>query len=573
MQNRKIKKIDPQKEKVFIPKMRYWIIVFILVFGMAVLFARIAYLKFVENETLSKAIDQRSIRSVARPVFKAMIKDRHGKLLAVSVKMYNVYVNPKQIQEKHELEKKEETWKQLAHLLNLNYSDLESKINRKGSGFVYLKKEITFEKMQQIEALKLSSVHFESTAHRYYPQGESMAQLIGLTQQDNGSDGVGISGIEKRFDAELTGQSGAVIHRKSLSGKPTEELAAIDGEKGTEIMLSIDARLQNLIYNNLMYAIEINQAESATAVLIDIKTSEILALVSAPSYNPNNRKTIKSGMTRNRAIEDAFEPGSTVKPFIVALALEKNIATTKTLIDTRPIVLNKYPVKDVSYQAEANLEQILVKSSNVGVSKLALKMNPKQVVDFYHSFGLGEPTNLGLIGEQKGNINADRARWSDIERATYAYGYGLSVTPLQLARAYAALGRGGVYCPVTLIKNDVSKVLSECQRVLPEKIDRQILTYLNAVAEHNSHISVPGYQIGIKTGTAKKIGKGKQYENRYVAYTAGIAPIVSPRYALVVLIDDPRGKQYYGGAISAPVFSKIMGSVLRANNIEPDKKQ
>ena len=338
------------------------------------------------------------------------------------------------------------------------------------------------------------------------------------------------------------------------------------------MVLSIDERLQSLIFSELDLAVKFNKADSGTAVLIDINTGEVLAMVTNPSYNPNNRSRIDSSLLRNRAVTDAFEPGSTVKPLVVMAALEKKIADLNTIIDTRPFYLNHYEVKDVSYQKALNLAGILEKSSNVGVSKLALKMRPEDLVEFYSRFGLGQSTGLGIGGESSGSISANRTKWLDIERATYAFGYGLMVTPLQLARAYATIGNYGIYKPISILK--VTEPV-EGKRVVSESIAKTVIKLMEAVAVTGGGVkaSVPDYSVAVKTGTAKKLGPNGKYINEYIAYTAGIAPASKPRYSLVVIIDNPKAGQYYGGTVSAPVFSRIMSGVLRTMNIAPDRKQ
>lgn len=571
MKNKKIiKESFGKNEKVYLPTKQYIFIICLLILAVCIFVGRVAYLQFFANNYLIDEVDKRSINKVERPVLRAMIKDREGKALAVSITMYNVWINPKLIQKENYFDSDLAKWRELAADLGLTLNDIKYKASQKSVSFIYLKKEITPELKHKIESLKLKGIGFDQTARRYYPQGEAMAQIIGLTKADNYGDGSGIEGIEYLYNDLLTSESGSIINRKSRRGKITEEIAAKDGIKGTEVNLSIDARIQKIIYDNLLESVKKNDAESGTAVLIDIKTNEILAMVSAPSTNSNNRSKVDLELIRNRAITDQFEPGSTVKPFIVGLGLEQKVIQPTTVIDTRPMVLNNYTVKDVSYQSSLDIEQILVKSSNVGVAKIALLMNPLDIVNFYKSLGFGQPTDLGLNGEQKGKIFENRKHWAQIERATYAYGYGLMVTPLQLARAYAALGRKGVYCPVTLLKASEGDQLP-CQRILSKDIAEQVLKYMQSVADNNRNVLIQGYQVGIKTGTAKKINAQGQYEDRYIAYTAGVAPIKDPRYSLVVLINDPKGGQYYGGAISAPLFSKIMGSVLREMNVPPDQ--
>lgn len=461
-------------------------------------------------------------------------------------------------------------WQELASSLALPIATVEQKLNQPSLRFVYLAKQITPTNADYLKKLKLPGIYFDKTSKRYYPAGEMIAQLIGLTNIDNSVE-VGAEGIEKSYNSWLIGESGQRIVRRDRFGRVIEELERVDGEAAADLVLSIDERLQSLVYKELDQAVEFNKADSGTAVLVDIKTGEILAMATNPSYNPNNRSKIDASLLRNRAITDAFEPGSTVKPLIVMAALEKKIADLKTIIDTRPFYVNRYEVKDVSYQKSLNLAGILEKSSNVGVSKLALQMDPREVVEFYSRFGLGQTTGLGIGGESSGTIAANRTRWSDIERATFSFGYGLMVTPLQLARAYATIGSYGIYRPVSLQK--VNEPVNG-QRIIDEKTAKTVVELMEAVAVSGggTKASVPGYSVAVKTGTAKKLGPNGKYINQYIAYTAGIAPASKPRYSLVVIIDNPKAGQYYGGTVSAPIFSRIMGGTLRTMNIEPDKE-
>ncbi len=304
-------------------------------------------------------------------------------------------------------------------------------------------------------------------------------------------------------------------------------------------------------------------------MLVDIRTGEILAMANAPSYNPNNRNGITKDLMRNRAVTDTFEPGSTVKPFVVLTALQRGAVQRNEIINTGPLELNGHAVKDVAPRNQQTLDDILVNSSNRGVSRLALRMPANALMETYQNAGLGKPTDLGLGGEQAGFLNANRKRWSDIERANVAYGYGINATPLQIARAYVTLGSFGIYRPLSITKVDPPVIGN---RVFSEKITRDVVNMMEKVAIKNVRAMVDGYRVAIKTGTAKKLENGR-YVDKYMAYTAGIAPVSDPRFALVILIDEPKAGQYYGGAVSAPVFSNIMGYALRSSNISPDAVQ
>ncbi|MCO6546831.1 MAG: peptidoglycan glycosyltransferase FtsI, partial [Gilliamella sp.] len=495
----------------------------------------------------------------------------NGRALAVSVPMFDVWADPKIVVQKGGVKADDIRWQGLAQTLNIPMSTLKQKLNNPSMRFVYLSKQVTPTISDYLKKLKLPGISFAKTSKRYYPAAENIAQLIGLTDIDANGAEKGSEGIEKSFNKWLIGESGQRVVRRDRVGRVIEELERTETETASDLILSIDERLQSLVYSELSQAVQFNKADSGTAVLVDVHSGEILAMATSPSYNPNNRSSIDYNLLRNRAVTDAFEPGSTVKPLVVMAALEKKIANLNTIIDTRPFYVNRYEIKDVSYQKTLNLAGILEKSSNVGVSKLALQMQQDDLVEFYSRFGLGQPTELGLGGEVSGSIAADRTRkWADIERATFAFGYGLTVTPLQLARAYATIGSYGIYRPVSILK--VTEPVKG-KRVVSEKDAKTVVQLMEAVAVTGggTKASVPGYSVGVKTGTAKKLSGGR-YVNQYLAYTAGIAPATAPKYSLVVVIDNPKAGQYYGGSVSAPVFSRIMGGVLRTMNVKPDRQ-
>ena len=476
--------------------------------------------------------------------------------------MYSVVADPKFIFDENALKDKER-WQKLAEALGISYSNLVKRIEKDPkSRFVYLSRQISPTLAQYVKELKITGIVLKSEARRFYPRVEETAHLIGYTN----IDGAGIEGIEKSFDSMLVGKSGSMTYRKDRFGNIVENISDVKKYDAQDVTLSIDEKLQSMVYREIKKAVAENKAESGTAVLVDVRTGEVLAMANAPSYNPNNRVGVKSELMRNRAITDTFEPGSTVKPFVVLTALQRGVVRRDEIINTGPLILNGHEVKDVAPRDQLSLDGILENSSNRGVSRLALRMPPSALMETYQNAGLGKPTDLGLIGEQSGLLNANRARWSDIERANVAYGYGLNATPLQIARAYVTLGSFGIYRPLSITKVDPPVV---GQRVFSEKITREVVNMMEKVAIKNGRAMVEGYRVGIKTGTAKKLENGR-YVDKYVAYTAGIAPITDPRYALVVLINDPKAGQYYGGAISAPVFSSIMSYALRSNNVPPD---
>lgn len=454
---------------------------------------------------------------------------------------------------------------ELAKALDMKYSVMMDKLYASANQrFLYISRHESDVIGDYARALKIDGLVLKAETRRFYPLAEEISQLIGFTDVD---DKQGSEGIERSFDSLLVGKNGKQVIRKDARGNVIEHIRDEKKYDPQDVMLSIDEELQSMVYREIKKAVIENKAESGTAVLVDVQTGEVLAMANAPSFNPNNREDFKAELSRNRAITDTFEPGSTVKPLVVLTALQHKATYLGEVIDTHPFVVNGHTIRDVAPRDSLTLTGILQKSSNIGVSRLALRMPSTALVETYSKVGFGKDTGLGL-GEQRGT-NGDRKRWADIERATMAYGYGLNVTPLQLARAYATLGSFGVYRPLSITKVD-PPVLGE--RALPEKITRDVVKMMESVAqkgEGGQRAMVDGYRVAVKTGTARKLEKG-QYVKKYFAYTAGIAPASNPRFALVVLINEPKAGNYYGGAVSAPLFSSIMGHTLKARNIKPD---
>ena len=453
----------------------------------------------------------------------------------------------------------------LAKTLGMKYNVMMDKLySASTQRFLYISRHESDVIGDYARALKIDGLILKAESRRIYPLAEEVSQLIGFTDVD---DKQGAEGIERSFDSLLVGKNGKQVIRKDARGNVIEHIRNEKKYDPQDVVLSIDEELQSMVYREIKKAVIENKAESGTAVLVDVQTGEVLAMANAPSFNPNNREDFKADLSRNRVITDTFEPGSTVKPLVVLTALQHKVTYLGEVINTHPFIVNGHTIKDVAPRDSLTLTGILQKSSNIGVSRLALRMPSTALVETYSKVGFGKDTGLGL-GEQRGT-NGDRKRWADIERATMAYGYGLNVTPLQLARAYATLGSFGIYRPLSITKVD-PPVIGE--RVLPEKITREVVQMMESVAakgEGGARAAVDGYRVAIKTGTVRKLEKG-QYVKKHIAYTAGIAPASDPRFALVVLINEPKAGVYYGGAVSAPLFSSIMGHTLKARNIKPD---
>ncbi len=534
----------------------------LILLGLCALVARAAYVQSINADTLSNEADKRSLRKDEVLSVRGSILDRNGQLLSVSVPMSAIVADPKTMLKENSLGDKERI-AALAEELGMTKNDLVKKIEKNSkSGYLYLARQVELSKANYIRRLKIKGIILETEHRRFYPRVEEAAHVVGYTD----IDGNGIEGIEKSFNSLLVGKDGSRTVRKDKRGNIVEHISDEKKYDAQDVTLSIDEKLQSMVYREIKKAVSENNAESGTAVLVDVRTGEVLAMATAPSYNPNNRVGVKSELMRNRAITDTFEPGSTVKPFVVLTALQRGVVKRDEIINTTSFKLNGKEIVDVAPRAQQTLDEILINSSNRGVTRLAFRMPPSALMETYQNAGLSKPTDLGLIGEQVGILNANRKRWADIERATVAYGYGITATPLQIARAYATLGSFGVYRPLSITKVDPPVI---GKRVFSEKITKDIVGILEKVAIKNKRAMVEGYRVGVKTGTAHKIENG-HYVNKYVAFSAGIAPISDPRYALVILINDPKAGEHYGGAVSAPVFSSIMGYALRANAIPQD---
>lgn len=560
-----IAKLKRQDIPISFISWRFTVLCSFILFVLLALMLRIIDLQVLNSDSLVRESDIRSLRVQSLPIIRGMISDRSGSPLAVSVPVNAVWVDPKELND-HGGITSDIRWKALADVLSIPLNKLSSRINAHPKGrFIYLARQVNTTVGDYINQLKLPGIYLRQELRRYYPAGPVTAHLIGITNIDS----KGIEGVEKSFDQWLSGQPGERTIRKDLFGRVIENISSVESQIANNLTLSIDKRLQTLVFNELNKTVVFNKAKSGTAVLIDVNTGEILAMVNSPSYNPNNMKKITIEAMRNRAITDSFEPGSTIKPIVVMTALQRGLVKENSVINTAPYMIKGHQIKDVTYYSELTITEILQKSSNVGVSKLALSMPSSALVDTYSRFGLGKGTNLGLIGENSG-FCPNKKSWSNIERAAFSYGYGLMVTPLQLARVYATIGSMGVLRPLSIIRVD-SPVLGE--QIFPQSLVRQVLHMMESVSLPGGSgikAAIKGYRIAIKTGTTKKVGPNGKYINKYIAYTAGVAPASNPRFALVVVINDPQGKEYYGGAVSAPVFSAIMGGVLRMMNIEPD---
>ncbi|WP_159714742.1 peptidoglycan glycosyltransferase FtsI [Blochmannia endosymbiont of Camponotus nipponensis] len=553
--------------KINLHKGRFDLLYSCVFFILIILLLRLAYLQIVCSDQLISAGDMRSLRVQSTPPIRGVITDRMGQILAISIPSDSVWIDPEEINKCGGIVTDICRWMKLTELLSISSAKLSYFMSPKTIGhFFYLARKVDPSVSKYISQLKLPGVYLRKESKRYYPSGYSTAHLVGITNIDN----QGIEGIEKSFDARLTGQPEKRAVRKDRFGRVVEEMTLKHGQSSQNIILSIDERLQHVAYRELNHAIHVNKAESGSIVLIDINTGEILAMANSPSYDPNNFLSIVDKSTmRNRAITDAFEPGSTVKPIVIMAALKCNIIKTDSVIDTSTYMINGHQIKDVLHRSKLTIKEILQKSSNVGVSKLALSMPAAVLVNAYSNFGMGQATNIGLVGESSGIYPYNRC-WSDIERATFSYGYGLMITPLQLAKVYATIGGMGISRPLSIIRVDPDSVLGK--QIFPRSLVRAVLDMMENVSLSSGRCqsALKGYRVAVKTGTVKKVGLHGKYINKYIACTAGVAPASNPRFALAVVINDPKNGHYYGSMVSTPVFSAVMGNTLKIMNVAPD---
>lgn len=543
---------------------RYFVV--LAVFGLlaVIVSGRLIYLQIESQAFLQDQGDRRVIRVENIPAYRGLIQDRNGEPLAVSTPVKTLWANPQ------ELIDAQYAWSFLANKTGVSESSLRDRILRnQDKQFIYLRRHMNPAKAEEILEMNISGVYGIEEHRRYYPAGEVTSHLVGFTNIDE----LGQEGIELSFEEFLKGAEGKKRVIKDLRRRIIKDVGLIEpAAPGTDVTLSIDLRAQYLAYRELLSAVTEYKASSGSAVAIDIKTGEVLALVNQPSYNPNNRGRKDVPNFRNRAVTDVFEPGSTVKPFTVAAALGSGKWKAYSKVDTSPgyLRIGSKSIRDMSNYGVIDLGKIISKSSNVGASKLALSLDDNYLSSFFRKAGLGQATGVGFPGESVGMLPA-KQKWRQIEVATLSYGYGLSVTALQLAQAYAILGSGGIKRQVSLLKvnGDVPG-----ERVMDETIARQVVNMMEGVVDVKGTAKkarVPGYRVAGKTGTVHKVAASGYQDHRYIALFAGVAPVEDPAIALVVVIDDPKGDMYYGGQVAAPVFSRVMAGLLRVKNIPPDR--
>ncbi|MFK8331589.1 peptidoglycan D,D-transpeptidase FtsI family protein [Pseudomonas sp. BJa5] len=546
---------------------RFRVVIGLLAVMVGAIAWRIIDLQVVDRDFLKGQGDARSLRHIPIPAHRGLITDRNGEPLAVSTPVTTLWANPK------EMQASKERWPALAAAIKQNPQQLTQRLEQNaGKEFIYLVRGLTPEQGQMVLDLKVPGVYGIEEFRRFYPAGDVAAHMVGFTDLDDH----GREGVELAYDEWLAGVPGKRQVIKDRRGRLIKDIQVTKNAKaGKTLALSIDLRLQYLATRELRNAIAEQEAKAGSLVIMDVKTGEVLAMVNQPTYNPNNRRSMFPAAMRNRAIIDVFEPGSTVKPLSMSAALQSGRWKPTDKVEVYPgtLQLGRYTIRDVSKSEGPilDLTGILINSSNVGMSKIAFDIGGESIYRVMSQLGLGQYTGLGFPGERVGNLPNHR-EWRKAETATLSYGYGLSVTALQLVHAYAALANDGKMVPLSILKVDKAP---ESTQVVPKETAETIQGMLQQVIEAPRGVfraQVPSYHVGGKSGTARKatIGSKGYTENAYRSLFAGFGPMSDPRYAVVVVIDEPSKGGYFGGLVSAPVFSKVMSGTLRLMNVPPD---
>jgi cell division protein FtsI (penicillin-binding protein 3) len=551
----KTRKINIQRKAIL-----FGFLVLLFLFALS----RLVYLQLAHQKFLRHQGNLRMLHHVDIPSYRGVISDRRGSPLAVSTPVDSIWANPKLINIP------EDKLNSLAQLLQLSPEKIQEKLIRyKHKGFIYLKRGLTPDVGEKIKDLQISGIGLKREYRRYYPTGKQTAQIVGFTNIDD----EGQAGIELSFNEHLKPVFGKKRVLEDRYGHWIQDVDHIQMPKaGDNINLSIDLRLQAIALYELEQALEKYKAKSATVVMIDTQTTEIICMVSAPSFNPNSINERSGPYVRNRAVTDTFEPGSTFKALSLASALANGNIGEDSIIDTRPGVLyiGEHKVKDVSNNGQIKVKDILRRSSNIGITKLTLGTSSEDLVSTLRNLGFGASLYTDFPGERSGIL--PDAPLSPFIQATLAFGYGLSSTPLQLANSYATLANAGIRYPVSLIKREKIENLNG-RRVLPENVANSVMKMLSEVTEKGgtgTRAKIPGYKTAGKTGTVRIVGPNGYDPNRHNAYFVGITPVKNPRLATVIIVEEPNEKKYYGGLVAAPLYKSIVSKAIHVLNIPPD---
>ncbi|MEX2479725.1 MAG: penicillin-binding protein 2 [Gammaproteobacteria bacterium] len=543
-------------------KFRRRLVVTVFLCAAAALASRAVELQLYESDFLQSHGDARYLRVEQIHADRGMVLDRTGEPLAISTPTQSAWLMPSDFLQERE------RWPELARTLGISVAQLETLvIPRLDRQFIYLRRHLTPDEGQAIRKLGLAGVGLQQEYRRYYPAGEVTSHVIGFTNVDDR----GQEGVELAYDEQLRGVAGLRRVIKDRLGRVVEDVERLQPIRpGEDLMLSIDERVQYVAYRALKNAVHTERARAGSMVIVNPTTGEILALVNQPSYNPNNRGELKVEHFRNRAVTDVFEPGSTMKPFTVAIALETGRYQPDTVIETTPgrFMVGRNTVRDIKNFGPLTVAGVIEKSSNVGASKIALSLDRETLWHGLRRFGFGTATDVSLPGEAYGRLN-DHVNWSDIEHATLAFGYGLSVTAVQLTRAYSVLANDGWLQPLSIVRRDTPPPR---ERVISPATARAVRAMLERVVTDGTAklAQVPGYSVAGKTGTVHKSIVSGYADNRYLSLFAGMIPAGEPRLVAAVILDEPMGSEHFGGRVAAPIFATVMREATRILNIPPD---
>ena len=544
------------------PIWRSQLIVACIALGFIGLVFRAAYVQVVGNAFFRKQGTVRFERQLEIPANRGRILDRHGLILASSVPMPSIWASPE------ELEDDPVKLKALAQLLNMPLGELQNKVKNKKKSFVWLRRQLDMATGKKVTDLKFAGVYTRMEYKRMYPQGEAAAHVVGFTNIEN----TGQEGVELAFNSHLGGKSGSRRVIKDGQGQVIEGIGdMIPPEEGRDLQLSIDSKVQYFAYQRLREAVLDNKAAAGSVVVLDAQTGDVLALANYPSYSPDKRSNLSGAQLRNRALTDTFEPGSTMKPFVVGLAMEKGLIKPETMIDTAPGKLNMYgmTVTDAHPHGMLSVNEVIQKSSNVGTVKIAMRMPPKDMWEMYTQVGFGQKPQVPFPGAVAGRLRAYKT-WRPMEQATMSYGYGLSTSLFQLAQAYTVFARDGEVAPVSLLKRQDKVAGVRVMNAQNAASVRHMLHMVTGPGGTAPKAQTMGYSVGGKTGTAHKLD-GKTYAaKKYRGFFVGLAPIDNPRIVVAVMIDEPTAGRYYGGDVAAPVFSQTVQQTLRMLEVQPD---
>jgi cell division protein FtsI (penicillin-binding protein 3) len=551
--------------KMSLPAWRSKLVLFVLFVSFLTLIGRALWLQGISTEFLQKQGASRYERTLELPATRGKMTDRDGHVLASSVPVKAIWAIPDDV-----LQASAEKLRSLAALLEMSEGDLRKKLDS-DRGFVYLKRQVESDVSAKILALGIDGIQTRKEYKRFYPEGEVMAHVVGFTNVED----VGQEGMELAAQKTLVGKTGSRRVIRDRLGRIIEDVGSIrEPHDGKDLTLSIDSKIQYIAYSQLKAAVELNKAKAGGIVVLDVQTGEILALANLPSYNPNDRRILTGAQLRNRVLTDTFEPGSTMKPFTIALALETNRITPQTTIQTSPgrLTIGTATIGDAHPLGLLTISQIIEKSSNIGTAKVALQMQPQEMWEMFTSVGFGQQPKFSFPGRVAGRVRPFKS-WRPIEQATMSYGHGISVSLIQLAHAYMIFARNGEMAPLSLEKvaGQPNRQVPG-QRIISEKTALQMRAMLEAAAGPTGtapKAQVPGYRVAGKTGTAYKIVGGK-YVRKYVSSFVGFAPVSAPRIIIAVMIDEPSNGNHYGGGVAAPVFSSVAANALRALNVRPD---